>query len=374
MISINNAIQSTLIFDAIFFVAILLSLRIKKVGELFPISQSQELKGLAILLIVFSHIGYFLVADHSFLFPLTILAGVGVDLFLFLSGMGLTASALKKPLSIFNFYKKNLLKLLTPFWLSLIIFLSLDYLILKIAYSQQFVIKAFLGFFPSADLYRDLNSPLWYFTLILFYYLVFPLFFSKKRPWLSALFIYAVTYIILKQNFAVFSWVSYFYNLHIIAFPLGIFTGWLLSLPGLLNKLTDSKLYTRFKKYLPTIWRHALMILLIAIVYYLSFYMGGQKDLNKAQMVSIITMLAIIFLFLLKKTEFKLLQIFGLYSYEIYLLHWPILYRYDIFYKYLPAWLATVFYLIFFLAIAWIFKKLSEAVLNLVYKLTGYKA
>jgi peptidoglycan/LPS O-acetylase OafA/YrhL len=102
--------------------------------------------------------------------------------------------------------------------------------------------------------------------------------------------------------------------------------------------------------------------------------MGGQKDLNKAQMVSIITMLAIIFLFLLKKTEFKLLQIFGLYSYEIYLLHWPILYRYDIFYKYLPAWLATVFYLIFFLAIAWIFKKLSEAVLNLVYKLTGYKA
>ena len=299
IISINNTIQATLIFDGILFIVLLLSLRIKKIGQLFPISQSQELKGLAILFIVFSHIGYFLVTDHRFLFPLTVMAGVGVDLFLFLSGMGLTASALKKPLSILNFYKKNLLKLFIPFWISLVLFFSLDFFILKITYSWQYIERSFFGLFTSVDLYRDLNSPLWYFTLILFYYLIFPLFFYKKAPWISAIVIYMVSLLIISQNIPLISWVESFYILHIVAFPLGILAGWLLYGLQPQQKIDTNEHYTRLKKYLFKIGRYALIILLVAFICYFSYYFGGQANPNIEQLVSIITMPAIIFLFLL---------------------------------------------------------------------------
>jgi len=389
MISINNPIQATLIFDGILFVALLISVRIKKYSQFFPISQRQELKGLAILFIIFAHIGYLLMADHRFLFPLSIMAGVGVDLFLFLSGLGLTASTLKKKLPIFNFYKKNLLKLFIPLWLLLTLFLLLDFFILKIIYPQQFIEKSLFGFFPSADAYRDLDSPLWYFTLILFYYLIFPLSFYRKRPWISAVIIYGISYFVLSQNLIWLSWVEPFYKLHIIAFPLGIIAGWIfydlhyqykiiadkyyILLKNRMYSLVRPDILSRFKKYLFMIGYYVLVASLIAFICYLSYYLGGQKNPNKAQLISIITMLAIICLFSLKKIEFRLLHIFGTYSYEIYLLHWPILYRYDFFYKYLPAWLATVFYLIYFLGIAWLFKKVSKFILSLIHKETHYK-
>jgi peptidoglycan/LPS O-acetylase OafA/YrhL len=382
IILIDNPVQATLIFDCVFLIALLISARIKKFNQFFPISQSHELKGLAILFIVFSHIGYFLVTDHRFLFPLSIMAGVGVDLFLFLSGLGLTTSALKKKLSIFHFYKKNLLKLFTPFWLTLILFLLLDFFVLKISYSQKFIQNAFIGFFPSADLYKDLDSPLWYFSLILFYYLIFPLLFSKKRPWISAIFIYAVSYFILGQHIVSLSWVSSFYRLHVIAFPLGMIAGWAFYelhfdykisksrgyvwLKSIAHKIVEPDVLSQFKKHLFKIGYYAVIVLLIIFICYFSLYFGGQADPNKAQVVSIITMLAIICLFSLKKVEFKLLHLFGIYSYEIYLLHWPILYRYDIFYKYLPSWVATVFYLIFFLLLAFILKKISGFILNII--------
>lgn len=386
IISINNPIQSTVIFEFILLIALLVSIRVKKFSHFFPISQSHELKGLAILFIVFSHIGYFLVTDHRFLFPLSIMAGVGVDLFLFLSGLGLTASALKKKLSIFGFYRKNLLKLFTPFWMALILFLLLDFFVLKIGYPKLFIQRAFFGFFPSADLYKDLDSPLWYFTLILFYYLIFPLTFYKKLPWISAIAIYAVSYFILTQNLALLSWVSPFYKLHFAAFPLGIIAGWIFyelhyqykpSAINLYNKfkntllsLTDQNTLSRLKKYLFTTGYYLLVALLAIFICYFSYRFGGQENSNKAQLVSIITMLAVVFLFSLKKIEFRLLNLFGIYSYEIYLIHWPILYRYDIFYKYFPAWIATIFYLIFFLGLAFVFRKISELVLNGIYKLT----
>ena len=254
LISINNPIQSTIIFECILFAVLLLSARVKKFDHFFPISQSHELKGFAILLIVFSHIGYFLVTDHRFLFPLSIMAGVGVDLFLFLSGLGLTASALKKKLPIHHFYFKNLLKLFTPFWIALTAFLLLDFFTLQIGYPKLFIQRAFIGFFPSADLYRDLDSPLWYFTLILFYYLIFPIAFYKKQPWISAIAIYGASYFILRQNLALLSWVSPFYRLHIVAFPLGIIAGWVFYELHYKYKESFSNLYNKLKSKYQLMW------------------------------------------------------------------------------------------------------------------------
>jgi len=94
-ILIDNPITGTYIFIVIFVFAILLSLRKKKSEGFFPISITNELKGVAILTVIFGHIGYFLVSDNRFLFPLSTISGVGVDLLLFLSGYGFVVSAIK---------------------------------------------------------------------------------------------------------------------------------------------------------------------------------------------------------------------------------------------------------------------------------------
>jgi len=373
MVSINNPVQVTWIFISIFLLALLISIKPQKEKNsddnkgFFPITLTQELKGLAILAVVFSHIGYFLVYQREFLFPLTILAGVGVNIFLFLSGLGLTISSLKKDLSVWNFYKQRLLKLFVPFWLVLILFFTADYLFLNISYSLIFSVKAFLGIFTTANIYNDLNSPLWYFTLILFYYAIFPLVFSKKRAWLSAIILFVIPYLILRQNPETLKDIIGLYKTHLAAFPLGVIIAWLFSekffikfVEVVRNNFAGNWLIKNFGQ----ITRYVFMIGLLFFINYFAFHAGIGEKYYVEEFISIITSISIIILFYLKKIEFRLLSLFGIYSYEIYLLHWPIMYRYDFLYKFMSGWLATIIYLILFLVFGLILKKVSDYILK----------
>ncbi len=367
IVSINNVIQSNWIFISIFLIIFLFSLGRKKIEEGFSISITQELKGFAILAIIFSHIGYFLVDDHRFLFPLTIAAGVGVDLFLILSGYGLTISKLKKDETIFQFYKKRVLKLMIPFWLVLSTFLIMDFLILKISYSWAFIGKAFLGIFTSANIYNDLNSPFWYFTLILFFYVLYPIVFSKKHIWITSFSLFILAFVVTNLNLPILSGVSGLQKSHIIAFPLGILIAWFanqnnskikLFFHNFIEKMKHSSIL--FKK----IFYYSFMILLISFISYFAYHSGVGKGIILEQLTSIVTTIAILILFFFKKIESKLLYIFGIYSYELYLLHWPIMYRYDIFYKNFPGWFATILYLVLFMGIGFILKNISEKIVK----------
>ena len=98
-------------------------------------------------MIVFSHIGYFLANDPRFLWPLSIFAGVGVNLFLFLSAYGLSVSNKKNQLSIWQWYKKRLPKLFISLWIVAGIFFLMDYFILNRHYSFQYIWHSMIGFF-----------------------------------------------------------------------------------------------------------------------------------------------------------------------------------------------------------------------------------
>lgn len=352
IISVNNPVQATYIFSAIFFIALFIFIRKKKDSEFFSPAVSQELKGLAMLAIIFSHIGYFLVNDNRFLFPLSIMAGVGVNLFLFLSGYGLTVSSLHKKYSVWQFYQRRLLKLFNPFWITIIAFLLLDLFILKISYNWEYIIQSILGFFPSADLSRDLNSPFWYFTLILFYYLIFPLVFSKKYPWVSALGIYIISALVIHYEPHFLKEVLSLYKVHLIAFPLGMIMA---SVIHYKDKFKVSTVYPWLRKT----GYYLSLILLIYIAAYTAYHSGVGKSPVTEELTSLITMSSILGIFILKKIEFRLLYIYGIFSYEIYLLHWPILSRYDIFFNWLPAWLAVLLYLLLFLGLGWLLQYIS---------------
>jgi peptidoglycan/LPS O-acetylase OafA/YrhL len=232
----------------------------------------------------------------------------------------------------------------------------------------SYIISSFFGFFPTANLYADIDSPLWYFTLILFYYIIFPLVFIKKRPWVSAIIIFVASYLILALNLRPIAGAQNFYEMHWWAFPIGVLLGELLREGHGLQKIVSRIFFKINHEYNLRIFKiigyYALVLLLLFIIAYTSYYSGVGKSVNIRQLISIITTLSFVSLFLMKNVRIKMFNLFGLYSYEIYLLHWPILYRYDIFFKFLPASLAMVLYLILFICLGWLFKKATEKILS----------
>jgi peptidoglycan/LPS O-acetylase OafA/YrhL len=345
-IAVISPVSSTYIFAALLFAGLLLSLKRKKEADLLPPSLSQELKGFAMLAIVLAHIGYFLVADHRFLFPLSILAGTGVDMFLFLSGFGLTVSALKKSLSIQDFYVRHLPKLYIPFWITLSAFFILDFYFIAKAYSWGYMTQSFFGFFPHADLFQDINSPLWYFTFILFFYLMFPLIFSKKIPILSALLMYVLVQALLILHAPILFDVAQLYTLHALAFPLGMLAGSLYS-----TCLKERAWLQERVQEMGTLPRTIGIVFLLGLSSYFAYFSGIGTWIQVY--TSLLVMAAVILIFIINRLRIGFLYLFGLYSYEIYLIHWPLMSRYDFLYRYLPAWLATLLYLPVLLGIAW---------------------
>ncbi len=352
IVSVNNPIQATWIFSIILALVLLASVRPRQIKDWLPTSLTAELKGLSILMIILSHVGYFLVSDTRFLWPLSIMAGVGVNLFLFLSGFGLTASQIKKDLPAWQFYKRRLLKLFIPFWLMLGTFLALDYLLLKISYSWSFIWSALIGLFSRADLYQDFNSPLWYFTFILLYYLLFPLVFSRRWPWLSAIILYLAGWALVNWPPQFFDYVIHLYKVHIIAFPLGVFFAWAISKFKQPNLLAET--------WLRRIGRYVIIVFLSLIFVWSNINSGIGQSVNAEQLASILAVVSIVGIFIFKRIEIKSLSLLGIYSYEAYLWHWPLMYRHDLLYKYCPIWLATFLYLVLLVVLGWLMSKIAD--------------
>jgi peptidoglycan/LPS O-acetylase OafA/YrhL len=366
--SISNVVWETWFVISLFVLGILFTARKSQPG-FFPKSVTDQLKGVAIIFVVFSHIGYFLVDDHRFLVPLSNYAGVGVDLFLILSGYGLTLSAIERPITRLQFYKKRLLRLFVPILIAIFSFLSLDFLILNRVYPLPLVLKNLFGFFPSADLYSDINSPLWFITMLLFFYVIFPLFFFRKQPVVSALALAVIAWVIsLKDLSLVLSitpGVASLYRLHIFAFPIGVFLGsCVYQAPKLSAKVTAfvKELVKSHRIWFLT--RAGIFIGFVsALVYFLGISAVGQ-GWKTEESISVLTALALVGVGASSPLQSKLFSFFGIYSFELYLLHWPLLYRYDFFYRHLPLGLATIFSLMFIMILSFWYQKLISLIFS----------
>ena len=366
--TVSLPLEQNIIFFSLLVAAILLSLRKKTSPQSLSLEVTTSLKGFAILTIVFGHIGYFLFTDHSFLHPLSSISGVGVDLFLLLSGYGLATSSLKKNSPPLEFYRRRTGKIFTPLWITLIIILLLDTFFLHTFYTWQTIIQNFLGFYPSADIYLDLNSPLWYLTLILFYYLIFPWIFNPKKVVLSGTALAIISLLIISLKLPVTAGVQHLYQLHYLAFPLGII------LAGLSSKFSDFFNNKIFNPKNTAQQSRLIRYLLISISAALFFFSLHPKENQLIyQLFSLLSAISITAIFILSKLRFKLLEIFGTYSYEIYLLHWPLLYRYDFLYPHLPAAISTALYLAILLALGYLLQRLSRLSIKNSHQLNSTK-
>ena len=369
-ITLTDDIYSTnLIVIAVLIAVLLFTFKRSKHTDLFPISVTQELKGLGILTVVFAHFAYMLVTNADFLFPLSIIAGVGVDLFLFMSGYGLTVGMLKKPLPIFEFYKRRVIKIFIPFWVALILLFAANAIFLDIHYTVPYMIQSFLGWFPTAEGFDDVNSPFWYITWMMMFYVLFPLVFSTKRPWLSAIILAVIATLIGVYN-PLNMGDNWLHRLHTVAFSLGIVFAWVL----FETKDKENKFVAHLKefrnkaKFMP----YVVIALMLGVVVYMSLHTTANhwptltailgKGYFVDQLTSIILMFAFIVIFSLKKFDNKFLSIYGLYSFEVYLIHWPLIGRYDIFFDYLPSWAAVIAWLVTFIVVSWLLQKITTPI------------
>jgi membrane-bound acyltransferase YfiQ involved in biofilm formation len=124
-------------------------------------------------------------------------------------------------------------------------------------------------------------------------------------------------------------------------------------LKKILDQIKRPNMFRRGLKPMNRAAYYVILIVLLFIIGYTAYYSGVGQGPVKEQAISLITMGAIILFFMIKKFEIKALYLFGIYSFEIYLFHWPLLSRYDLFFKWLPGWLALILYLGLFLILAW---------------------
>ena len=365
----DDIYQTNLIVIAVLIAVVLFTFKRAKHTDLFPVSVTQELKGLGILTVVFAHFAYMLVTNADFLFPLSIIAGVGVDLFLFMSGYGLTVGMLKKPLPIFEFYKRRVIKIFIPFWVAIILIFAANAIFLDIHYTVPYMIQSLLGWFPTAEGFNDVNSPFWYITWMMMFYILFPLVFSTKRPWLSAIILSVIATLIGVYN-PLEMGDNWLHRLHTVAFSLGIIFAWLLfETKDKENKLVKVlKHFRNESKFMPYI----VIALMLAVVVYMSLHTTANhwptltailgKGFFVDQLTSIIIMFAFIVIFSLKRFDNRFLSIYGLYSFEVYLIHWPLMGRYDVFFDILPAWAAVVAWMVTFILVSWLLQKIISPI------------
>ena len=377
VVSFTTLQLSTFVVIAFAILVLFTTLKQSTHSDVFPVSVTNELKGLGILTVVFAHFAYMKVTNADFLFPLSIIAGVGVDLFLFMSGFGLTVGMLKRPMRTVDFYKKRVIKIFIPFWIALIIMFIADALFMDKTYSVGYIIKSMLGFFPTADGFGDVNSPFWYITWMIMFYLLYPLVFFKDKPWLSAIILAVIATII--GTFNIFDLGSnWLHRLHTVAFSMGIILAWLLQVKeGEKNRFIE---YIKDFRDNSKDMKYIVIAIMFVIVFYVSQRTGAGswptltsilgQGFFVEQLMSIVIMLAFTVIFILKKVDSKFLTMYGVYSYEVYLIHWPLMAKYDIFFVYLPAWAAVIAWLVAFILVSMLLQRLVTPVSNFVDKIT----
>ena len=361
----DNLFLSTNIVIVALVAVILFTFKKSQHTDIFPISVTQELKGLGILTVVFAHFAYMKVTNTDFLFPLSIIAGVGVDLFLFMSGYGLTIGMLKKPMPVLDFYKRRVIKIFIPFWVALILIFAADAIFLGIFYPVPYMFQSLLGWFPTAVGFGDVNSPFWYITWMMMFYILFPLVFIVSKPWLSAIILAVIATVIGTLN-PLEMGDNWLHRLHTVAFSMGIVCAWLL----METKDKQNKLVKAIKKFRnnSNLLRLIIIALMFLIVAYMSLHTTANhwptltsilgKGFYVDQFTSIIIMIAFIVIFSLKKLDNKFLSIYGVYSFEVYLIHWPLIGRYDIFFDFLPSWAAVIAWMISFILVSILLSKI----------------
>lgn len=167
-LTVENSEFSNLIILGLLFLAAIVSVRRRKPTGFMGQEQTGQLKGMAILFIVLSHLWV-----HVSTVGVNLnLANYGVALFLVFSGFGLTLSSRKRSPSLGYFVKRRLSRVMLPYWVVTVLLLVLDWIFLRRLYAPGDLVATFVGINLN-DATRHIDYVRWFVTFILFWYVLF---------------------------------------------------------------------------------------------------------------------------------------------------------------------------------------------------------
>lgn len=177
---------------------------------------SEQLKGIAILLVVLGHLFVTKFISNSNL-AFGYLGAQGVAIFLILSGYGMTTSFLNKGLDK-GFLLRRLRTVLLPYSLVTLLWFSYDYFHGK-TYPLKTIVSSLLGF----DFNLTMDATMWYISFILMWYFVFYLIFRLPLPnILKVGMLFGFAYFLRYHSRVGFTEPVYWqWGLHAVMFPLG---------------------------------------------------------------------------------------------------------------------------------------------------------
>lgn len=254
---------------------------------------------------------------HGFLFAIVNQAVIGVEIFLFLSGIGLYFS-FRNNSNLLQFYKKRLVRILIPVLLILPFFWFLCDIVIK-----KQTVADFWFDLSFCNLFAEGNKQFWFIAAIVFFYLLFPLLFwffelpkklePKKREFvnfLQMLLLVGVTVLVVNilkvyahdaySNFGEIALTRF------VSFVLGVYAGHLV-----------------YEKKRISIFFVVAMVLACLLKIYFTIKMPYKRIryLDAVVAVALCYFISLLFDLINKKGLCKFFEFFGSMSLELYLVH-----------------------------------------------------
>jgi|GEM_PF-1044701 len=313
---------------------------------------SEQLKGLAIILVVFGH----LCSGFINLPSLKYSGAQGVSIFLIISGFGLTKSYFKKGIDG-SFFIRRFKTVLLPYMIVTTIVIALDFLTNTHSISSSIILSSLFG------LNMQVDPTMWYISFIFLWYLVFYVVFGLNVRVHWKILCLMITSMLIKLNIpSGFSLLNtpYEYSLHAFAFPLGVILA-----------LYSEKICSFFRTKTMLIWSLFTLGIALLVGFLLSFrYISfeHQTIYTVINLMLAFSLIIIVTLLNYLRIESKLLIILGKYSFEIYLLEALFFTRFNLLMEFNNKWVALLVYLSVTLVTAFILNKLIKLILNLLEK------
>jgi peptidoglycan/LPS O-acetylase OafA/YrhL len=276
------------------------------------IAAIDELKGLAIILVILYHCGAVLGDENM------IHGEVGVDIFLILSGFALAMNSAAMPLK--EFFTRRMLRIYPSYWLALGLFTWMLHHYYKQDHSWEAIWHHAVGIhgFTRLAYFSDINDSFWFVSMILAAYLVFA---AIRRHLDNLSLLLALTGFL-----TLFAVVTYQANGH-----MGGLISLAVRIPSFFVGLVAGRLFSagtgevKFDLYLG---------FGLLSFYYLTFFRGIACNYTLPAVGIVLTWIGLrSFLVRFVEGRFVLssLSYLGLISYEVYLFHQPFVRDYNIY-------------------------------------------
>ncbi|MBI5056326.1 MAG: acyltransferase [Nitrospirae bacterium] len=307
--AVNLIILALLVCIAVF------SLRRTESASFLDRDQTDQLKGIAILLIMLGHLWVHVSQKKAGL----IMSGDGLALFLMLSGYGLTRSIQKRVPTFRDFMSRRVNRVMLPYWIVSFFLLFLDYALLEKSYSLKDIALTLIGINVTQTT-QHIDYVRWFMTFLLFWYAVFYITVSRissKKPAIFLIICAMVLFVAERR----LGWYQLF------AFPVGCAIG-----------QYHGKIQALFMKENKKIFISAAAVFIVVLIskIYVLNYLGKhwRYDIFKAvdELVSILfnSSLIIMTAFYSYKNYYSVfLRFCGSVSYELFLLHGYFMIKYN---------------------------------------------